>query len=131
MISTFNSILLERKQLSEHIYLFRFKPVDHVLEFKAGQYVILHIPQADGHAARRLYSMASPISQKDEFSLIVEIVPNGVASEFLMKMNLGETVSTQGPAGMFTVAENDRDVIFLATGTGIAHPQYGLLRTRA
>jgi ferredoxin-NADP reductase len=120
MISTFQSSLLERKQLSEHIYYIRFKPVDFQLEFKAGQYVIFHIPQGDGHPARRLYSMASPVTQKDEFSLIVEIVPNGVASEYFMKMNIGDTVTTQGPAGMFTLAENDRDIIFLATGTGIA-----------
>lgn len=120
MISTFQSALLERKQLSEHIYLIRFKPVDFQIEFQPGQYVIFHIPQGDGHAARRLYSMASPVTQKDEFSLIVEIVPNGVASEHFMKMNIGETVTTQGPAGMFTLAQNDRDIIFLATGTGIA-----------
>jgi ferredoxin-NADP reductase len=120
MISTFQSSLIEKKQLSEHIFFIRLKPIDHVMEFKAGQYVIFHIPQGEGYAARRLYSMASSPDQKDEFSLIVEIVPNGVASEFFMKMNIGDTVTTQGPAGMFTLAENDRDVVFLATGTGIA-----------
>lgn len=120
MISTFQGKLLDKKPLTEHVYLFTLQAVDHIYNFQPGQYTILHIPQGEGHAARRLYSMASPPSQKDSFELIVEILPNGVASQHLMKMNVGETVTCQGPAGMFVLSPQPADSVFLATGTGIA-----------
>lgn len=120
MIATFQLKLNERRPLSEHVYFFSFTPVDHQFSFQPGQYVILHIPQGDGHAARRLYSMASPSSKPEVVELIVEILPNGVASQHLMNMQLGETVTAQGPAGMFTLFPEPADTVFLATGTGIA-----------
>jgi ferredoxin-NADP reductase len=120
MIATFPIKLEERFPLTEHVYLMRFAPVNHQLDFKPGQYVILHIPQADGHPARRLYSIASPESQKQWFELLVEIIPDGVASGFLMNMKIGETVTAQGPAGMFFLKPEPMDTVFLATGTGIA-----------
>lgn len=119
MISTFTATLEYKKSLTDHIYLFRFKP-DQPLDFQAGQYVILHIPHGNGAAARRLYSISSPASNKNAFELIVEIVPGGVASEHLMKMQPGEHLTVQGPAGIFTLKETAKDIIFLATGTGIA-----------
>lgn len=120
MISTFQIRLDEKTQLSEHIFHVRFTPVDFQLDFKPGQYVILHVPQENGHPARRLYSFASPASQKSYFDLIVEIVPNGIASQHLMKMQIGETITAQGPAGMFVPNAQPTDSVFLATGTGIA-----------
>lgn len=120
MISTFTATLEERKALTPHVYSFIFKCNDILLDFEPGQYVILHIPQADGHPVRRLYSIASPATQKDRIELIVEILENGLASQHLMKMAIGDTITMQGPAGMFTLRNNDRNVVFLATGTGIA-----------
>jgi len=120
MISTFQAQILEKRQLTEHVYLLRFKAVDLDYTFLPGQYTIFHMPQGDGHAARRLYSMASPASQKDAFELIVEILPNGIASAHFMNMQIGETVTAQGPAGMFTLNPDPADSVFLATGTGIA-----------
>ena len=120
MISTFQVTLTDRKQLAHDVYQFTFSTNGHSFEFLPGQYVLLHIPQADGKTARRLYSMASSHNQKDSFELIVEILENGVASQHLMKMNIGDTLTVQGPAGMFTTKETDRHIVFLATGTGIA-----------
>lgn len=120
MISTFQVTLTDRKELTHDVYHFTFSTNGHQFEFLPGQYVILHIPQADGKTARRLYSMASPNTQKESFDLIVEILENGVASQHLMKMNIGDTLTVQGPAGMFTTKETDRHIVFLATGTGIA-----------
>lgn len=120
MISTFQATLTERKELSHEVFQFTFSTNGHQFEFLPGQYVILHIPQADGKTARRLYSMASPNTQKESFELIVEILENGVASQYLMKMNIGDTLTVQGPAGMFTAKDTDRNIVLLATGTGIA-----------
>ncbi|MFW5703518.1 MAG: ferredoxin--NADP reductase [Patescibacteria group bacterium] len=120
MLQTFSVSLSERKQLADDVYQFTFNTQGHSFEFQPGQYVILHIPQEDGKVARRLYSMASPHTQTDSFELLIEIVPEGLASQHLMKMNVGDELTVQGPAGMFTPKETDRSIVFLATGTGVA-----------
>lgn len=120
MISTFQIRLTERERLAEQVYRFTFQPVNHVFTFKPGQYIILHIPQDNGYPARRLYSMASPASRTDSFDLIVEILEGGVASAHLMNMRIGDTMTGQGPAGIFVLSDQPEDSVFLATGTGIA-----------
>lgn len=120
MLSTFTVTLSKREQLVHDVYHFEFSTNGFHFEFKAGQYVILHIPQPDGKTARRLYSMASSADIHERFELIVEIIPDGVASKHLMEMQIGDTLTVQGPAGMFFPQENEKHVVFLATGTGIA-----------
>jgi ferredoxin-NADP reductase len=64
--------------------------------------------------------MASSPQKTDSFELIIEIVSGGAASDYLMRINPGDTLTTQGPAGQFTLRPPSRPIIFLATGTGIA-----------
>lgn len=121
MFITYQAKLLEKKQLSEHVHYFKFThPPQPDWDFKAGQYMIFHIPQGEDHAARRQYSIASHPAQKDVLEFIIEYVENGVASQYLDKMQVGEELTFQGPAGVFTYRENEREPIFLATGTGVA-----------
>lgn len=116
---TFKSTLLSKEQLTQDVWSFSFsRPSD--FDFKAGQYVILHIPQEDGKNARRLYSMLSTPRDKETLHLLVQFVPGGLASKYLTKKNKGEDVTIQGPAGMFTLKKQEKPIIFLATGTGIA-----------
>ncbi len=121
MFTTYQATLLEKKQLSGHVHYFKFTPPPQPeWTFAAGQYMIFHIPQAEGHAARRQYSIASHPSQKDALEFIIEYVENGVASQHLAKMQVGESLTFQGPAGVFIYRQHEREPIFLATGTGIA-----------
>ena len=129
MLITYQSQLIEKKQLSSDVFLFRFsRSADHPdWTYKAGQYMIMHIPQADGHPARRLYSTASPPSQTDSLDFIIQILPNGVAGPFLTALNTGESITMQGPAGLFTFKDSPKEVIMLGTGTGIA-PLYAIIK---
>ena len=127
MITTYQSTLLAKKELAPHITYFQFsKPTDVALDYKAGQYMIFHIPQDATHAARRLYSIASSPSQKDGLEFIIEYVENGIASAYLQNLTVNNQMTMQGPAGVFFHRESDRSPIFLATGTGIA-PLYAII----
>lgn len=127
MLITYQAKLLERKQLAGDVYLFRFSyPENEGWDYKAGQYMIMHIPQAEGMPARRLYSIASPPSQKSSLDFIIQILPNGVAGPHLMSLEMGTEVTMQGPAGLFTFKDSPADVVMLATGTGIA-PMYSMI----
>ena len=64
---------------------------------------------------------------------IIRVIPEGKASDYLMEMPLGTTVSMTGPHGFFVLdAVHTGDIVFAATGTGIAAvmPMLGELALR-
>ncbi|MEK7177624.1 MAG: FAD-dependent oxidoreductase, partial [Patescibacteria group bacterium] len=77
------------------------------------------VPSIKGPVSR-LYSIASPDTVKNSFELIIEIVPGGLASNYLFSLKENSEVTFQGPAGMFGLKESNRSKIFMVTGTGIA-----------
>jgi len=131
MLITYEATLLEKIKLTEDVFLLKFSyPTDTDPEwnFKAGQYMIFHLQALEnGHPARRLYSIASTPVQKKSLDFIIEIVPNGLGSEVVKKMQPGDKLTMQGPAGIFTVKSPERPIVFLATGTGIA-PIYSMIK---
>lgn len=127
MIHSYQAKLLEKKHLAGPVYRFSFSPPqDQNWTFQAGQYMIFQIPQADGYPLRRLYSVASPPSQKNTLTFIIEMVEGGIGTTYINNMAIGDSLTMQGPAGLFTYKPSERPVIFLATGTGIA-PMYSML----
>lgn len=131
MIKSFEATLTKRAELTHDMSLFSFEIVNDSLEFLAGQYVILMVKLANGEMARRLYSISSEAQNAKGFDLLVQIVPNGVASTYLDGLKVSETASFQGPAGVFTMKNSDtaKPKIFLATGSGIA-PIYSMLKSK-
>lgn len=127
MLITYQSTLLEKRPLAPGITHFRFsRPTEPAWNFLGGQYMIFHIPQDATHAARRLYSIASPPSRKDSLEFIIEHVENGIASTHLAALPVNGKITMQGPAGVFVHKETNRTPVFLATGTGIA-PMYAII----
>ncbi len=101
------------------------------IEFAAGQFVSFHLA-APGipHRITRAYSIASPPSQSASITLLFNLVPGGPGSSFLYALAPGAEVCFKGPAGTFTPRDApDRDLLFVATGTGIA-PFRSMLRAR-
>lgn len=120
MLATYKTILSRKSQLSSTTYLYHFDLIDpKEIEFKPGQYVILKVPSEKGPVSR-LYSIASSNLDKNNFELIVEIVPGGLASNYLFSLKEKTEIIFQGPAGIFGLKENDKEKIFMVTGTGIA-----------
>ncbi|KKP86512.1 MAG: hypothetical protein UR89_C0021G0014 [Candidatus Roizmanbacteria bacterium GW2011_GWA2_35_8] len=120
MLTHYKTILTSKKQLVNNIYLFTFKLTDpSEINFIPGQYVILKVPK-DGAYISRLYSIASSSQTKDTLELLVEIIPNGLGSNYLDKLKINTEVIFQGPAGMFKLRDSNKQKVFLVTGTGIA-----------
>jgi len=121
MINTYHTKLVQDIELTHNVHQYTFELSEgEELKFVAGQYLIMHVPRGNGEIARKLYSIASPSYQKHSFDLIIKLVDDGIGSAFLHKLELGMDVTFQGPAGMFTLRENKKPKMFLATGTGIA-----------
>ena len=121
MLTHFETVLAEKKLLAgNNIYLFNFKLISpSEIDFLAGQYLMLKVPTVKGFVSR-MYSIASQPPLKDNFELIVEIIPHGLASTLLDKLNAGQGASFWGPEGAFAVKDKEKQKIILATVTGIA-----------
>ncbi len=97
------------------------------LVFRAGQFVSLALPppaSGDEPAVaipRRSYSIASQSSAGDVLRFIIRVIPEGKASDYLMGLPLGAPVNMTGPHGFFVLDPvHAGDVVFAATGTGVA-----------
>lgn len=88
--------------------------------FKAGQFVTLHVPQ-EPKPALRAYSIASDDAQKNGFNLLFKYVENGIASQYVWGLKGGEILQFTGPFGRVFFKEPPSDqIVFLNTGTGLS-----------
>lgn len=129
MLNKYKTKLVEKKQLTNDVYLFKFQLQDNQkIYFNAGQYLIMEVPQTQGDGLKRLYSIASSADEKESFEILVKILPAGKAGNYLKNLDLDAEVIFTGPAGLFHFQPITDPVFFLATGTGIA-PILSILRT--
>ncbi len=120
------AVLESSRELAPGVRHFDFSvPSIERLEFQAGQFVSFAEEIAGKHITRA-YSISSAPGNGNRFSLCLNLVPDGRFSPFLFAMKSGDSVAMQGPLGTFTIREPAQDMIWVATGTGIA-PFRGML----
>ncbi len=95
-------------------------------DFVAGQFVSMTRVR-DGDEHTRAYSLASAPRADAGFDLCLNRVPGGLFSNYLCDLAPGAIVDFSGPHGFFILRQPiERDLVFIATGTGIA-PIRGML----
>ncbi len=110
------TILSSKKQLAGDVWQFVFNMEEpKELNFQAGQYLMLALGEQ-----KRSYSLASPESRRNSFELVIKLIPGGLASEYLRKLEIGNFAFFQGPVGNFALKNTAKPKILLATGVGIA-----------
>jgi ferredoxin/flavodoxin---NADP+ reductase len=110
--------VLEVRDITESTYVLRIER--NGFEFRAGQYLVLSVP--DERKARE-YSIYS--AESDDFiELLIKEVQPGEMSHELKYLKVGTKVQISGPFGYFIlkdeVLEKKQPVIFIASGTGIS-----------
>ena len=91
------------------------------IHFVPGQFVSFEIDRPGFPTpATRPYSIASSPHETDRIELVLNRVPGGPGSTYLFGLHEGDPTTFKGPVGGFTLRENQRDVLLVATGTGIA-----------
>src|SRR3954469_22904809 len=106
--------------LSVNVRELDFERVDGTpFDFKAGQWVSLVLPLAEGEA-RRAYSIASPPDGTPSFEVAITKVDGGPGSTYLHDLPIGERIRAIGPQGFFTRPREARHpALFVGTGTGV------------
>jgi CDP-4-dehydro-6-deoxyglucose reductase, E3 len=91
------------------------------IQFKAGQFISFNLTPPGGERLMiRPYSIASPPNESDRITLVFNRVQGGRGSTYLFNLREGDVVAFEGPQGSFYLRERMRNVLFVATGTGIA-----------
>lgn len=124
--------LVERRDLTPTLAIFRLALDGGVPAFSAGQFITLGAPGAgpDAHGEWRAYSIASPPHESRWIELYIrhalEPVP-GVVTGALWSLAAGESLPHRGIAGAFTVeherpdgSPDRRALLCVASGTGVA-----------
>jgi ferredoxin-NADP reductase len=88
-------------------------------DFIAGQFISVREPRGDKFVTRA-YSIASPPRGNNTFDLCLNRVDEGFMSNFLCDREVGESARFHGPHGLFVLKPEVEDMIFVATGTGVA-----------
>lgn len=123
----FRAVLRRIVQLTPSTKHFEWEIVEGgAFEFYAGQFVSLKVPR-NGQEEARPYSIASAPRDGARFDLCLNRVEGGYVSNYLCDLALGTQVNLSGPHGSFVTARPvEQDLVFIATGTGIA-PIRGML----
>ncbi len=92
---------------------------DKAVEFEAGQYVEIEIPQT---TIRRAYSLANTTNWQGKLVFLIRLQPQGQFSTFLSEnAAIGQTLTVYAPNGTFEFhSQRFNPVIFVAGGTGLA-----------
>ncbi len=92
------------------------------ISFKAGQFLSFEVGQDSlKRTLIRPYSIASPPSMRDAVTLLLNLVPGGPGSTYLFGLRVADKTQFKGPTGAFYLRDDPaRDLLFVATGTGIA-----------
>jgi len=91
------------------------------MTFVPGQWVSFEIEREGSRLpATRAYSIASSANHTNAIDLVLNRVADGPGSGYLFGLQEGETTAFRGPLGTFVLRDSPRDVLLVATGTGIA-----------
>ncbi|HEX9742779.1 MAG TPA: FAD-binding oxidoreductase [Nitrospiraceae bacterium] len=122
-VETFSAHVESIRDLTHDIRQLDLRLIEpNTIEFKPGQFVSFEMPHPEtGRLVTRAYSIASPPSRSDVTTLLFNRVAGGPGSGFLFDLTVGEKTHFKGPAGNFYLRDDpERDLLFVASGTGIA-----------
>lgn len=96
-----------------------FIELDRDIEFQAGKYINLSLPEI---ALPRAFSLANSPTEKRIIELNVRLVPGGEATAYIHnRLQVGDRLSLSGPYGRFFVRKSAPEgVVFFAGGTGLS-----------
>lgn len=109
------------KFIAPNVKHFTFEVKNKDFSFAAGQFISLHMINAQGEEVRRNYSIASPPTDPTVIEMACSYVKGGLASEKLFnQLKEGDQLEASGPYGIFVLKPNDpQRYVLVSTGTGV------------
>jgi len=124
LIKQFETTVESIKDLTHDIKELRLKLNDpSEVDFKAGQFVQILTPQYElsSEEVYRAYSISSAPHDNNIIELQIRLVPNGICTTYVHKyLKEGDSLTITGPYGDFFLQDTDREIVFIAGGSGMA-----------
>ncbi|HHP7239911.1 ferredoxin--NADP reductase [Longibacter sp.] len=117
-LDTIDATLLSTVHLTPDTIQLLLRAPDHVFDFQPGQHVGVAYESEEDGLVHRSYSPVS-LPGTDTIALMVTRYENGTCSVWLHDRAPGDTIHLTSPGGNLHLQEQDRDAVFLATGTGL------------
>ncbi|MBS1665370.1 MAG: MOSC domain-containing protein [Bacteroidetes bacterium] len=86
--------------------------------FVAGQHIAVKIPGTDGSSVIRMYSLCGP-GGSGFYRIGVKAEANGVGSEYMHRLRVGDSLEISAPRGVFRLVESRRPLVLMGAGIGI------------
>lgn len=121
--------LIQRDILSPNVYrlVFALPKPDDVLGLPTGQHVAIRA-EINGKMVGRSYTPTSNNNDLGRIELVIKVYPNGLITNHLASLKLGDVVEFRGPKGAMKYHRNlCENLGMIAGGTGIT-PMYQLIR---
>jgi 3-ketosteroid 9alpha-monooxygenase subunit B len=97
--------------------------------YRPGQFLTLAVPSEQTGVAARCYSLSSSPHDGGPLTVTVKRSADGYASHWLCDhLRVGSTIRSLPPAGIFSPASLDADLLLFAAGSGIT-PVMSIIRT--
>jgi ferredoxin-NADP reductase len=110
--------VVRKEWLTPSVFTLGFEPSKQ-FNYLPGQFLSIIIERAFESRTRRIYSFSS--GGKGQYEVCVQVVPGGIGSNYLAKLNAGDEFRATAPYGDFLLElKPNQNVCFIATGTGIA-----------
>jgi len=103
------------------------------IQFDAGQFVQFEVPEYEltDEPVYRAYSLSSSPSDKGRIQMEIRLVPGGICTTYVFEhLKEGDEVTVNGPYGDFHLRDTQRDIVFVAGGSGMAPIKSILLNMR-
>lgn len=114
-------------KLTENVWVYDFDYSNDPLDFQPGQFFMIDILDGNPQKAQRSYSIESSPSNKEFFSICIKLIEGGRGSNYFKSLKVGDECNFIGAYGRFVLQDSEKDIVMVATGTGVA-PFMSMLR---
>lgn len=122
---TYDATVVDTYRMTPNVTGFRLRVPGHTFEYEPGQHTTVRF-EAGGDEVVRPYTPTN-LPGSDEIALTIKVYEDGLASSYMHQKRPGDTVTIGPIEGSLTLADPDRDVAFLASGTGLT-PMMAMVR---
>ncbi|WP_071394114.1 NADH:ubiquinone reductase (Na(+)-transporting) subunit F [Bacillus tuaregi] len=117
-VHDFEAEVVENHAATHDIHMIKLKLQDpDAIPYGSGQFFEFEIPDLEDS---RAYSVANKYQDGSVVEFHVKRVPDGKGSNYMCDLAIGDVITGSGPYGTMQLRNRDKDIIFIAGGSGMA-----------
>lgn len=112
--------VVSARPLTPHVRELVLAPLERSISFKPGQWVSLKLPVGKHPPLNRAYTMAEPEHPSGHLTLVYDLVPGGLGTQYLATLKAGDRIPLSGPYGNFVLPDPlTKELLLIARYSGI------------